>query len=168
MRLVLATMMIARIATAFRSSATNGGVASRAAAFNSAARHHHRAAFGVAAPSQLSTNGSNNRPWLNTRRHMSDTLEETKESTEEAEAPTGYPFATVEKKWQAYWKENNTFATPDRRTTLEDGTVVKSKNKKKYVLDMFPYPSGAGLHVGHPEGYTGEYSSNRWQVLMHP
>ena len=77
-------------------------------------------------------------------------------SSEATPASTGYQFANVEKKWQAYWKENDTFKTPERRTVMEDGTVVKSKNKKKYVLDMFPYPSGAGLHVGHPEGYTGE------------
>ena len=50
---------------------------------------------------------------------------------------------TIEKKWQNYWKENNTFKT------LED-----TEQEKFYALDMFPYPSGQGLHVGHPEGYT--------------
>lgn len=49
----------------------------------------------------------------------------------------------IEKKWQAYWLENKTFKTD-----------THSKKKKFYALDMFPYPSGAGLHVGHPEGYT--------------
>ncbi|HYK72356.1 MAG TPA: leucine--tRNA ligase, partial [Pseudoneobacillus sp.] len=49
----------------------------------------------------------------------------------------------IEKKWQQYWEENKTFKTSDE------------KGKRKfYALDMFPYPSGAGLHVGHPEGYT--------------
>ncbi len=57
-----------------------------------------------------------------------------------------YPFQNIEPKWQKYWDENKTF-----RVT-EDNTFPK--NKRAYVLDMFPYPSGAGLHVGHPEGYT--------------
>ena len=54
-----------------------------------------------------------------------------------------YDFSAIEKKWQNYWLTNKTFKTPDF-----------SEKKKLYVLDMFPYPSGAGLHVGHPEGYT--------------
>lgn len=54
-----------------------------------------------------------------------------------------YNHNVIEKKWQAYWKEHQTFRT------------TNDKNKKNfYVLDMFPYPSGKGLHVGHPEGYT--------------
>ena len=57
-----------------------------------------------------------------------------------------YPFSDIEKRWQAYWEENKTF-----RVT-EDPSVPKEK--RKYILDMFPYPSAAGLHVGHPEGYT--------------
>ena len=55
-----------------------------------------------------------------------------------------YNFRKVEKKWQEYWKKNETFKTD-----------VKDYSKPKfYALDMFPYPSGVGLHVGHPEGYT--------------
>ena len=57
-----------------------------------------------------------------------------------------YPFETIEPKWQKYWDENKTFKV------TEDANYPKEK--RRYVLDMFPYPSGAGLHVGHPEGYT--------------
>ncbi len=57
-----------------------------------------------------------------------------------------YPFSAIEKKWQAYWEENQSFAV------TEDPAVPEEK--RLYVLDMFPYPSGSGLHVGHPEGYT--------------
>ena len=57
-----------------------------------------------------------------------------------------YPFQEIETKWQQYWEENQTFAV------TEDESFPPEK--RKYVLDMFPYPSGAGLHVGHPEGYT--------------
>ncbi len=55
----------------------------------------------------------------------------------------GYDHSAIEKKWQRYWKQHKTF-----KSTIDE-------NKKKYyALDMFPYPSGQGLHVGHPEGYT--------------
>ena len=57
-----------------------------------------------------------------------------------------YPFDKTEPKWQKYWADNKTFAV------TEDPSYPKEK--RAYVLDMFPYPSGAGLHVGHPEGYT--------------
>ena len=55
-----------------------------------------------------------------------------------------YNFKEVEKKWQKYWEENNTFKTD----------VYDFSKPKFYALDMFPYPSGVGLHAGHPEGYT--------------
>jgi len=57
-----------------------------------------------------------------------------------------YPFNEIEKRWQEFWEKNQTFKVS------EDPSYPPEK--RKYVLDMFPYPSGAGLHVGHPEGYT--------------
>lgn len=54
-----------------------------------------------------------------------------------------YDHKAIEKKWQRYWKQHKTF-----KATLD------KDQKKYYALDMFPYPSGQGLHVGHPEGYT--------------
>jgi len=57
-----------------------------------------------------------------------------------------YPFDTIEPKWQKYWEEHKTFKA------VEDPAFPKEK--RQYVLDMFPYPSAQGLHVGHPEGYT--------------
>jgi len=73
-----------------------------------------------------------------------------------------YNPAAIEPKWQHYWETNRTFAAPRLPT-----------GPKMYVLDMFPYPSGAGLHVGHPEGYTAtdivcRYRRNRGYSVMHP
>jgi leucyl-tRNA synthetase len=73
-----------------------------------------------------------------------------------------YPFNTIEAKWQIYWDDNGTFRT---RNSLEQPKI--------YVLDMFPYPSGAGLHVGHPEGYTAtdilsRYKRMRGLNVLHP
>lgn len=56
---------------------------------------------------------------------------------------SGYDHQVIEKKWQSYWAEKDTFHTKDDRS-----------KPKYYVLDMFPYPSGTGLHVGHPKGYV--------------
>ena len=57
-----------------------------------------------------------------------------------------YPFESIEPKWQKYWDEHKTFKVTEDEKFPAD--------KRMYVLDMFPYPSAAGLHVGHPEGYT--------------
>ena len=57
-----------------------------------------------------------------------------------------YPFETIEPKWQKFWADNKTFRA------VEDPAIPKEK--RRYVLDMFPYPSGEGLHLGHPEGYS--------------
>lgn len=74
-----------------------------------------------------------------------------------------YDPSSLEPKWQKYWEENKTFAAPR----------LPGAGGKKYILDMFPYPSGNGLHVGHPEGYTATdimsrfYRMNGFSVV-HP
>jgi len=66
-----------------------------------------------------------------------------------------YNFRELEQKWQAYWKNNNTYKTE-----------IDENKPKYYVLDMFPYPSGAGLHVGHPLGYIASDIFSRYKRLQ--
>ena len=79
-----------------------------------------------------------------------------------------FPFHEFEPAWQARWDAENTFRTPGPGDANFDAT-----KPKYYVLDMFPYPSGAGLHVGHPEGYTatdiiGRYKRMNGFNVLHP
>ncbi|MFN7813940.1 MAG: leucyl-tRNA synthetase, partial [Planctomycetia bacterium] len=72
-----------------------------------------------------------------------------------------YQPSRIEPKWQAWWESHRTFATPRLPGA-----------RKAYVLDMFPYPSGEGLHVGHPEGYTAtdivtRFERMRGTTVMH-
>ena len=76
-----------------------------------------------------------------------------------------YPYKTIEQKWQRYWEANKTFAA------VEDPQIPKEK--RRYILDMFPYPSAQGLHVGHPEGYTAtdiysRYLRMKGYNVLHP
>ncbi|MBD3421193.1 MAG: leucine--tRNA ligase [Chitinivibrionales bacterium] len=76
-----------------------------------------------------------------------------------------FDFEAIEEKWQRYWEDNKTFSVTEDSQQPAD--------KRFYVLDMFPYPSGAGLHVGHPEGYTasdiiGRYKKMNGYNVLHP
>src|SRR6187399_2086383 len=80
--------------------------------------------------------------------------------------PSYHP-AAIEPRWQKFWETSKTFRTPDPSDPAVAG------KKKAYVLDMFPYPSGSGLHVGHPEGYTAtdivcRFERMRGKSVLHP
>jgi leucyl-tRNA synthetase len=85
-----------------------------------------------------------------------------------SERRKSYPFDVIEPKWQAHWAAHRTFEVPNPGDPGFDAS-----RPKFYVLDMFPYPSGAGLHVGHPVGYTatdmvGRYKRMRGFNVLHP
>ncbi|HEX4446856.1 MAG TPA: class I tRNA ligase family protein, partial [Polyangiaceae bacterium] len=93
---------------------------------------------------------------------MSDDTREQHEPHADGRVDRPYDPAVIEPRWQKIWEDRSTFRAERR-----------PGKKKLYVLDMFPYPSGSGLHVGHPEGYTAtdivaRYSRMRDIDVLHP
>ncbi|HZD99826.1 MAG TPA: leucine--tRNA ligase [Micromonosporaceae bacterium] len=89
--------------------------------------------------------------------------------TNDAEVPpfryTAALANDIEARWQDRWRHSGTFHAPNPTGVLADPSLPRAGAEKMYVLDMFPYPSGAGLHVGHPLGYIGTDSFGRFQRM---
>ncbi len=84
-----------------------------------------------------------------------------------------YEHKKIEKKWQDFWEKNKTFKVENPPLTPPYKGGEKNQKPKYYCLDMFPYPSGAGLHVGHPEWMTANdivarYKTAKWFNVLHP
>ncbi len=71
----------------------------------------------------------------------------------------------IELRWQDFWQTNGTFETPNPAGPLADPDAIADRGEKLFVLDMFPYPSGKGLHVGHPLGFIGTDSFSRYMRM---
>ena len=71
----------------------------------------------------------------------------------------------IELRWQERWDADGTFEAPNPAGPLADPDAVAARGRKLFVLDMFPYPSGTGLHVGHPLGFTGTDVYSRYQRM---
>jgi leucyl-tRNA synthetase len=78
---------------------------------------------------------------------------------------TGELAQQIETRWQDWWDEHHTFETPNPAGPLADPERLAANSKKVYVLDMFPYPSGVGLHVGHPLGFIGTDVFSRFKRM---
>ena len=92
-----------------------------------------------------------------------------------ADAPTSDTLAwrytaelaqDIELRWQDAWDKNKTFETPNPAGPLADPAALEGRGEKLFVLDMFPYPSGSGLHVGHPLGFIGTDVYSRFQRMQ--
>jgi leucyl-tRNA synthetase len=90
---------------------------------------------------------------------MSDETIRTPDTTATGDAPpfryTSSLAQDIELRWQRWWDEHGTFETPNPAGPLADPAALAQRGEKLFVLDMFPYPSGSGLHVGHPLGFIG-------------